>query len=134
MDVQRATYFLMATEDRPGQLARFAKKMSEEEINLAAAWSFGTGRGNAEIMAIPRDPHPFRQIAQQSGWSFREGSCFHLSGEDRTGALADTLDRIAQEGINLHAVDAIGFQDRYSAYLWCDEKDFETLRSVLKGW
>ena len=134
MDVQRATYFLIATEDRPGQLARFANRISEQEINLAAVWSFGTGRGNAEIMAIPRDPHQFRDVARQSGWVFREGFCFHLSGEDRAGALADTLDRIAQEGINLHAVDGIGFQDRYSAYLWCDEQDMEKLRMILKGW
>ena len=134
MDVQRATSFVIATEDRPGQLARFSKRMSEEEINLAAVWSFGTGRGNAEIMAIPRDPSHFRDVARQAGWMFREGSCFHLTGEDRAGALTDTLDRIAQEGINLHAVDAIGFDGRYSAYLWCDEKEVEKLRMVLKGW
>ncbi len=134
MDIERATFFVIATEDRPGQLARFSHCMSEKEVNLAAVWSFGTGRGNAEIMAIPRDPDRFRQIARDSGWVCREGSCFHLSGEDRAGALADTLDRIAQEGINLHAVDAIGFEGRYSSYIWCDEKDVEALRSILKGW
>ncbi|HEY4485192.1 MAG TPA: hypothetical protein VI702_02555 [Nitrospiria bacterium] len=134
MDVQRATFFLIATEDLPGQLARFSKKMSEDEINLSAVWSFGTGRGNAEIMAIPKDPYQFRVAARQEGWAFREGNCFHLTGEDRAGALADTLDRIAQEGINLHAVDAFGFGSRYSAYLWCDERDVEKLRMVLKGW
>ena len=134
MDIQRATYFVIATEDRPGQLARFSKRMSEEEINLAAVWSFGTGRGNAEIMAIPHDPSQFQTAVRAAGWVFREGSCFHLSGEDRAGALTDTLDRIAQEGINLHAVDAIGFEGRYSAYLWCDEKEVEKLRMVLKGW
>ncbi|HSG05824.1 MAG TPA: hypothetical protein VLB09_05455, partial [Nitrospiria bacterium] len=131
MDIQRATFFVIATEDRPGQLARFSHRMSEEEVNLAAMWSFGTGRGNAEIMAIPRDPDRFREIARSAGWRFREGPTFHLSGEDRAGALTDTLDRIAQEGINLYAVDAIGFEGRYSAYIWCDEKDVETLRMVL---
>ena len=134
MDITRATYFEIATEDRPGQLARFAKQMSEFEINLAGVWSFGTGRGNAEIIAIPRVPSAFKKAVKDSGWVVREGSCFHLEGEDRSGALADTLDRIAQEGINLHAVDAMGFGVRYSAYVWCDEKDVEKLRKVLKGW
>lgn len=134
MDITRATYYLIATEDRPGQLARFSKAMSEHEINLAGVWCFGTGRGNAEIIAIPRDPHAFKKVAREAGWSIREGSCFHLTGEDRAGALADTLDRIAQEGINLHAVDAMGFEERYSAYVWCDEQDVEKLRKVLKGW
>jgi hypothetical protein len=134
MDIERSTYFVIATEDTPGQLARFSKKMSEDEINLAGVWCFGTGRGNAEIIAIPREPHAFKKAAREAGWSMREGNCFHLTGEDRAGALADTLDRIAQEGINLHAVDAMGFQSSYSAYVWCDEKDVEKLRKVLKGW
>jgi hypothetical protein len=134
MDIARKTYFVISTEDRPGQLARFSRQMSEHEINLHAVWSFGTGRGNAEIIAIPLDPHVFRKVAQGVAWNFREGSCFHLTGEDRAGALAETLDRIAQEGINLHAVDAMGFESRYSAFVWCDENDVEKLRMVLKGW
>ena len=134
MDISRSTYFVIATEDRPGQLARFSKKVSEHEIDLAAVWSFGTGRGNAEIMAIPRDPYTFKALAEEAGWVFREGTCFYLTGEDRTGALADTLDLIAQEGINLHAVDAMGLGGRYAAYVWCDQKDIESLRKLLKGW
>lgn len=134
MDIERATYFVISTEDRPGQLARFSKQMAEHEINLAAVWSFGTGRGNAEIVAIPWNPYGFKRVIKEAGWAFREGPCFHLTGEDRPGALADTLDRIAQEGINLHAVDTMGFGARYSAYVWCDENDVEKLRQVLKGW
>ncbi|MBI3597515.1 MAG: hypothetical protein HY203_10210 [Nitrospirae bacterium] len=134
MDIARKTFFVIPTEDRPGQLARFSKQMSDHDLNLAAVWSFGTGRGNAEIVAIPWDAAVFRKLGREAGWVFREGSCFHLTGEDRAGALADTLDRIAQEGINLHAVDAMGFEGRYSAYVWCDEKDVEKLRMVLKGW
>ncbi len=134
MDIERATYFTIDTDDKPGQLARFSKRMSENELNLAGVWSFGTGRGNAEIVAIPRDPHSFKKVIREADWSFREGSCFHLIGEDRPGALADTLDLIAQEGINLFAVDAMAFDRNYSAYVWCDENDVEKLRKVLKGW
>jgi len=134
MDVTRATYFAILTYDRPGELSRFAKKMAEEEVYLAGVWGFGIGHGNAEIMAIPRDPNQFKEAIQGAGWTVREGSCFHLTGEDRAGALAETLDRISQEGINLHAVDAIGFGEVYSAYVWCDEADIEKLRKILKGW
>jgi len=134
MDIERARYFIIATEDKPGQLARFSAQMSEDEVNLAGVWSFGTGRGNAEIIAIPKDPPAFRKVARKAGWSFKDGSCFHLIGEDRAGALADTLDLIAKEGINLYAVDAMGFGEQYSAYVWCDEKDLEKLRRLLKGW
>ncbi len=134
MDIERTTFFTIDAEDKPGQLARFSMLMSEKEVNLGCVWSFGTGRGNAEIIAIPNNPHKFRKLALEADWTFEEGSCFHLVGEDRPGALADTLDRIAQEGINLHSVNAIGFETRYSAYVWCDEDDVEKLRKILKGW
>lgn len=134
MDISRATYFVIATEDKPGQLARFSETTSAHEVNLEAVWSFGTGRGNAEILAIPKNPYDFRALAEESGWVFREGSCFRLTGEDRPGALADTLDRIAQEGINLHAVNAMAFGTQYTAYVWCGERDFEQIRKLLKGW
>ena len=134
MDIVRATFFGISTQDRPGELARFAARMAECEINLAGIWAFGTGRGSAEIIAIPRDPVAFRAASRDTGWSVREGPCFHLTGTDRAGALAETLDRIAQEGINLHAVDAMGFVSQFSAYVWCDERDVEKLRAVLKGW
>lgn len=134
MDIERVTYFVIDGEDKPGQLARFSLYVSEKEINLSGIWSFGTGKGNAEIIAIPHEAHSFRTLVREAGWTFQEGTCFHLRGEDRPGALADTLHRIAQEGINLHSVTAMGFEARYSAYVWCDEDDIEKLRMVLKGW
>ena len=92
------------------------------------------GRGNAEIIAIPYEPPLFRKGVKYTGWTVREGTCFHLTGEDRAGALSETLDQIAQEGINLQAVYAMGVGATYSAYFWCDEKDLEKIRKILKGW
>ncbi len=134
MDIVRVSYFRIATEDRPGETARFSKLMLEHDINLAGVWSFGIGRGSAEIVAIPRNTESFRRALATTSWAVREGYCFHMIGEDRAGALSETLDRIAQEGINLYAVYAMGFEMRYSAYLWCNEQDVDALRKVLKGW
>ncbi len=134
MDIARVTYFEVSGHDQPGETARFAKHMAEHEINLGAVLSFGVGRGNAEIIAIPHEPPLFRKAVKYTGWMVREGTCFHLTGEDRAGALSETLDQIAQEGINLQAVYAIGVGERYSAYFWCDEKDVEKIRKILKGW
>ena len=134
MDIERATYFSIKTADRSGELARFTKRMSEHGVNLGGVWAFGVGRGSAEIIAIPRDVPAFKRALLGAGWVVQEGACFHLSGDDRAGALADTLDRIAQEDVNLQAVDAMGISGRYSAYVWCEEKDMEKLRKILKGW
>jgi hypothetical protein len=133
MDIKRMTYFRISTRDRPGAMAQFSKTMLAHKINLAGVWCFGIGRGDADIVAIPRDPHAFKKAIKEDWPTYREGDCFHLTGEDRAGALSETLDRIAQEGINLQAVDAMGFETAYSAYVWCNPEDVEALRKLLKG-
>ena len=133
MDIKRVKYFSIGTQDKPGELARFAKRMMEANVDMAGVWGFAKGQGKAEIIAIPKDPEKFKKSAQGSGWTMKEGSCFHLTGEDRVGALSDTLDRVAQEGINLHAVDAIALGGKYAAYVWTDEKEVERLAKVLKS-
>ena len=133
MDIKRAKYFSISVEDKPGELARFARRMKEANVNLAGVWGFGLGQGKAQIIAVPRDVEKFKKAAQAAGWSPQEGTCFHLEGEDRVGALQETLERVASEGINLHAVDALAIGNRFAAYVWTQEKDVERLAKVLKG-
>src|SRR3989304_2224027 len=133
MDIKRAKYFSISVEGKPGELARFARRMKEANVNLAGVWGFGLGQGKAQIIAVPRDAEKFKKAAQAEGWSAQEGICFHLEGEDRVGALQETLERVAIEGINLHAVDALAIGNRFAAYVWAQEKDVEKLAKVLKG-
>jgi len=133
MDIKRAKYFSISMQDRPGELARFAKQMMEAGVDMAGVWGFAKGQGKAEIIAVPKDPEKFKKAVLATGWTVKEGSCFHLTGEDRVGALSDTLDRVAQEGINLHAVDAMALAGKYAAYVWAEEKDVERLAKILKS-
>ncbi|MCI0529270.1 MAG: hypothetical protein L0Y56_17675 [Nitrospira sp.] len=133
MDIQRTQYFSIAVEDKPGELARFARKMKAANVNLSGVWGFGIGQGKAQIFAVPQDEEKFKQAAKAGGLSIKEGTCFRLEGEDKVGALLDTLERVASEGISLHAVDALALEGRFAAYIWAQDKDVEKLGRVLKG-
>jgi hypothetical protein len=133
MDIKRTQYFSVAVEDKPGELARFARKMKAANVNLYGVWGFGIGQGKAQIFAVPQDEGKFKQAAEAGGLSIKEGTCFRLEGQDKVGALLDTLDRVAAEGVNLHAVDALALEGRFAAYIWAQEKDVEKLGKVLKG-
>lgn len=133
MDIKRTKYFSMGVEDKPGELARFARKMKEAKVNLAGVWGFGVGPGKGQIIAVPRDAEKFKKAAQAAGWSVKEGSCFHLEGPDKGGALLAMLDRVAKEGINLHAVDALALGGRFAGYVWVQEKEVERLGKILKA-
>jgi hypothetical protein len=131
MEIQRVKYYSIGIEDKPGELARFSRKMKEADVNLAGVWGFGTGPGKGQILAIPQDAEKFSQAARSEGWTITEGSCFRLEGEDRVGALQETLDRVAREGINLHAVDALAIRGRFAAYVWAKAEDVERLGKIL---
>ncbi len=133
MNIKRVQYFSISTEDKSGELARFAKTMMEANVNMAGVWGFSKGQGRAEIIAVPSDPEPFKKAAQRAGWNAKAGACFHITGEDRVGALSETLDRVAREGINLRAVDAMAVSGQYAAYVWAQEADVERLGKILKG-
>ncbi len=133
MDIQRTQYFSIAVEDKPGELARFARKMKAANVNLSGVWGFGIGQSKAQIFAVPQDVEKFKQAAKAGGLSIKEGMCFRLAGEDKVGALLDILERVASEGINLHAVDALALEGRFAAYIWAQDKDVEKLDRLLKG-
>lgn len=133
MDIKREKFFSISAMDQPGELSRFSQKMSDAHVNLAGIWGFGIGQGKARITFIPKDPEHFNEVSEKAGLTVQEGYCFHLTGNDRVGVLAETLSRVSSEGINLHAVDAMALEGRFSCYVWAEDRDVEVLGRLLKS-
>jgi hypothetical protein len=131
MEAKRRKYYSIDVEDRPGELFRFAIKMKEAGVNLAALWAFGVGHGRAKIYAVPTDAAALLRALKPAGYTGQEHTAFELTGEDKVGVLCETLDRIEGSAINLHAVDAVGVGGRCVAYLWAGEKDVEAVGKLL---
>jgi hypothetical protein len=132
MDVKETTSFTIAAENKPGTLAAFIGKMKQQNIDLAGLWGWGEGP-KAGIIAIPKNAGQFKKAVAAAGYAATEGSCFQLTGEDRVGALTDTLDRVAKERVNLRAVDAVAHNGRYTAYIWTEAADTEKVKRLLKS-
>jgi hypothetical protein len=56
VDIKRVKFFSIGTQDKPGELARFAKRMMEASVDMAGVWGFAKGQGKGEIIAIPKGP------------------------------------------------------------------------------
>lgn len=132
MDVKETTCFTIAAENKPGTLAAFCGKMKQQNVDLAGLWGWGEGP-KAGIIACPKNAEQFRKAAKAAGYTATEGRCFQITGEDRVGALTDTLDRVAKEKINLQAVDAIAHNGRYTATIWPEAADAEKVKRLLKS-
>jgi len=131
MKVARVKYFSFPIEDRCGQLAAIMVKLKDENVDMDGLWGFGVGRGRGQIIAVPKDPAAFHAAAKRAGWTIEEGSCFRISGVDRTGALVEPLRKISAAGINLHAVDCVAVDESFASYLWSEPQDVEQLGHIL---
>ena len=89
-------YFYAMVPDRPGEAARMLKALKDAGVNLLAFSGFPEGR-RSQLDFIPSDAAAFKQAARQAKWKTvgpRKG--FLVQGDDRVGAIADILYRLAR--------------------------------------
>ena len=130
--IRRVDYFYIETPNRPGEAARALRALKDARINLLAFSGFPKGR-RAQLDFIPADPVAFVKAAKKAGWKLSaKKSGFLIQGEDRPGAVADILGKLADARINVTAVDAVcAGADRYGAILWVKPPDLRRAAKAL---
>jgi hypothetical protein len=128
----RVTDFQISVPDQPGEVAHLARDLKAAGINLRALWGFGIGGGQAELLCVPEDVNAFRAFLDERGHVYNERRVVSMTGDDKLGALVDTLEQIATAGINVHATDVVALGGQFVAYLWADEGQQEKLESLLR--
>jgi hypothetical protein len=130
--IRRVDYFYIETPNRPGEAARALKALKDAGINLLAFSGFPKGR-RSQLDFIPADPAAFVKVAKKAGWKLSaKKSGFLIQGEDRPGAVADILAKLADAKINVTAVDAVcAGADQYGAILWVKPPDLKRAAKAL---
>jgi len=129
--VKRITSFVVDAENKPGTMAKFMKGMREGGVDLMGVWAFATIGEEAKIHSIPWDEKKFLETCKKMGIDPRPRTTYYITGENRVGALCETLDKIAAAGINFRALDAISIGDKFRAYIWGDRTNNEALAKTL---
>ncbi len=130
--ISRVEYFYIETPDKPGEAARALSTLKDAGINLLAFTGFPKGR-RSQLDFIPADPAAFVKVAKKAGWKLSaKKSGFLIQGEDRIGAAADVLRKVADAKINVTAVDAVcAGMERYGAILWVKPRDLKRAAKAL---
>jgi len=130
--VRTADYFYVMVPDKPGEGARILAELKSAGINLVAYSGFPSGRG-AQLDLVPTDPAAFQAVARQKKWKVKGPKrTFLIEGDDRVGACADVLGRLAAAKINVTAMDAVApGGGRYAAILWVKPRDVKKTAGVL---
>ncbi|HEY2992592.1 MAG TPA: hypothetical protein VGM22_07255 [Methylomirabilota bacterium] len=122
--VRLVEYFYITTPQKPGVGAAVLNELRQAGVNLLGFSGFPSGRG-AQIDFVPEDAAAFRAVAKKAKWKVTgPKKAFLIAGDDRTGAVADFLGKLADAKINVTAVDAAcAGAGRYGAILWVAPRD-----------
>jgi hypothetical protein len=130
--IRLVDYFYITVPNAAGEGARVLATLKDSGVNLLAFSGFPEGR-RAQLDFIPADAAAFKQVAKQAKWKVagpKRG--FLLQGDDRVGAVADLLGRLAAAKISLTAMDAVSVADgRYGAIFWVAPKDVKKTAALL---
>jgi hypothetical protein len=130
--VQGVEYYYVTVPDEPGEGQRILSALKASGVNLLAFLGFPEG-GQAQLDLVPEDPEALKRAAEQAGVTLSEAKrAFLIQGDDRVGAVADTLAKLAEANINVTAAAAAGAgSGRYGMILWVAPADVEQAASTL---
>ena len=130
--IRKVDYFYIKAANKPGEGARVLRALQDEGINLLAFSGFPQGQ-KAQIDFIPEDPVAFQAAAKRAGLKLSvTKNGFLVQGEDRPGAVAEIMGKLANAKINVTAIDAVSAGGgRYGAILWVKPKDIAAATRAL---
>jgi hypothetical protein len=130
--IELVDYFYVDAPDKPGEGARVLGHLREQGVNLLVFSGFPSGR-RAQLDFVPADAAAFRATARAAKWKVTgPKKAFLLQGEDRVGAVADVMERLAAARINVTAIDAVcAGSGRYGAIVWVKPADVRKAAKAL---
>ena len=131
--VRRAGYYYVEVPDQPGEGSDVLSALKEAGVNLLAFSGFPIGAGMAQLDLVPEDPEAFTRAAAGLDIDFSERkNVFLIQGDDRVGAAAETHRKLANEGINIVASQAMAAgSGRFGMILWVKPEDYERAAGIL---
>ena len=130
--VRGVDYFYVTVPDTPGEGQRVLSALKDGGVNLLAFLGFPEG-GQAQLDLVPEDPDALRAAAEQAGVTLTGPKrVFLIQGDDRVGAVADAMEKLAAANINVTAAAASGAgSGRYGMILWVSPADVDKAGSTL---
>jgi hypothetical protein len=101
--------FAIHVTDRPGEIARVANALARKDVNIKSI----TGMGFANqglIRIIADDIEAARSALREGNIRFEESELVTALLENKAGELAEVSSKLANAGLNVHAVYVIGLE------------------------
>ncbi len=131
--VRQVEYFYIEVPNKLGEGAKVLQLLKEAGVNLVAFSGFPSGR-RAQLDFFPADAAAFKAVAKANRWKLvgpKRG--FLIQGDDRIGAIANLVGKLAAANISVIAVDAVSVGERYGALCWVAPRDVKKAATLLEA-
>jgi len=97
--------FTVIVGNQPGALAQIAKTLGNSKVNILAL--LGTAQGtNATVELVVEDPRRAKKALDGAGLTYQETTAEEYELQNKPGALAQCLEKLAARGVNLNSICA----------------------------
>ena len=102
-------------------------------MNLLATCGFPIEGSRTQIDLVPEDTETFREVADKLDLRLSDRKrAFLIQGEERVGAAADIYEKVAKQGIDVVAAQALSAgAGRWAMILWVNPADHERASKAL---
>ncbi|MGH7545378.1 MAG: hypothetical protein ACREKI_04265, partial [Gemmatimonadota bacterium] len=106
-EVRKVDYYYVTVPNRPGEGARVLAALRSAGVNLLAVHAFPSG-DEAQIDLVPGMGTALEEAAAKAKLPLSpRKTAFLVEGDDRLGAAADLLRKLADAKINVTAMEAV---------------------------
>lgn len=131
MPARRVDYYYTMVPNRAGQGARLLDTFRKAGVNLLAVHAFPEG-GKAQIDLFPENPRALLRAAKEAGIKLSpRRTAFIIDGNNRVGAVARILGKLAKANVNVTATDAVAVGRRFGAIIWVRRRDVNRAARAL---
>ena len=131
--VRRIGYYHVKVPDEPGTAARTLGPLKQSGVNLFAYLAFPIGDKQSQLDLVPEDLAALKEAAGKAGIPLSDAkNAFLIQGDDRVGAVVDTVGKLAEAKINITATSATAAGGgRYGMVLWVAPANYEAAAKAL---
>jgi len=131
-EIRRVEHFSLSISNKVGEGARVLGALRDAGVNFVAIWGYPRGTGRAQLELIPEDGAVLAAVAKKSKLKLKKSTAFYIHGDERPGAIADTLKRLADARISVGALQAVcGGTGTYGAVVFLPTSANKKAATVL---
>jgi hypothetical protein len=131
MSVKRIAVHCVDIEDKPGSLQKFLTQSSLSGVDYLCFSAFSCSDSHGRVYVSAKDPKNFEDFAREAGIKITEATGFIVGGEDRKGAAANVLKRLAEKDIRGITGAAMVCDNRYHLLVVVNAKDADRAQKAL---